>query len=106
MLPVCHDAQITGKCQFRANGKCRTVECRNEDGPACIHLQEGGMEAVELQGYPRERSDNRHSVDESRRARYELGDAGVDRRESSATFLYPAHIRMTQEAVRMRTGED
>src|SRR6266487_5889257 len=66
MLPVCHDAQITGKCQFRADGKCRTVECRNEDGPACIHLQEGGMEAVELQkclepGHPRERSDNRHS---------------------------------------------
>jgi hypothetical protein len=86
------DAQITGKCQFRADGKCRTVECRNEDGAACIHLQEGGMEAVKLQkclepGHPRERSDNRHSVDESRRARYELGDARVDRRESSATFL-------------------
>ena len=50
------------------------------------------MEAVELQkclepGHPRERSDNRHSVDEPRRARYELGEARVDRRESSAAFL-------------------
>jgi hypothetical protein len=45
-VSIRHDAQITCPGEFCADGKRGAIERRNEDGAACVHLQEGRVQGV------------------------------------------------------------
>ena len=69
------------------------------------------MEAVELQkrlesSHSRERSNNRHFINESRHARDNSSDACIDRREPDTALLEPRNIRVAQESIGVRASED